>query len=571
MMEEVIQTSGVKIPNSILVNAGFTNTESDEELSDFLNEHGSIERTIKIDDPKSEFHKHAIVEYSSGSALLSLPPLPHSFQSKTQAELTFQIRCLSDVYTPKVSKTATQTYLSELKQIARLAGKDFAAVLREELSVIGEAVHLDDTETHIEDIHSPDTQETHIPESTEQISSPPSTATEQHVHPDQNWSSPPAPSKEKMQAALNLSLVNPPEVQKVIVEHIVRNEDSSMQMHTPLRLRPFSGRCPQPNNEVDYETWRSNVELLLKDTKQSDLHKSRKLLESLSSPAINLVKHLPSESPPSIYLEILDSAFSTVEDGDDLFAKYLNTWQEPAGETPSAYLQRLQVMLNTTLRRGGVCASDLDRQLLRQFVRGCWDNALLSELQLDSHQMKKNPPTFAELLLLLRTAENKRMAKTTRMKQHFGASKTKASSQYQGAGVQYEDYTPTPWTPDSGSEIQDLKKQIANLQSQLTRMTQKGGKKKETKPAAPKLATTESHVDTPTSQKPQSHRSDAKNHTSKRPKPWYCFKCGEDGHMKPQCESEPNPTLVSSKRKQLTEKQLAWDVENGVSQPDHLN
>lgn len=161
----------------------------------------------------------------------------------------------------------------------------------------------------------------------------------------------------------------------------MRNEDNALQMHPRLRLRLFSGRCPRPNNEVDYETWRSNVELFLKDTKQPDLHKSRRLLESLSAPAIDIVKHLTPESPPSVYLEILDSAFGTVEDGDDLFAKYLNTMQNQ-GEEPSAYLQRLQTVLNTTFRRGGIFAGDLDRQLLKQFIRGCWDNNLISELQL---------------------------------------------------------------------------------------------------------------------------------------------------------------------------------------------
>lgn len=81
------------------------------------------------------------------------------------------------------------------------------------------------------------------------------------------------------------------DIQKATVEHIVRNEDSAMQVHTSLRLRPFSGRVPRPYNEVDYEKWRSNVEFLLKDTTQSDLYKSRKLLESLLIPAIDIVKH----------------------------------------------------------------------------------------------------------------------------------------------------------------------------------------------------------------------------------------------------------------------------------------
>jgi len=60
-----------------------------------------------------------------------------------------------------------------------------------------------------------------------------------------------------------------------------------------------------------------------------------------------------------VYLEILDSAFGTVKDGDELFAKYLNTMQDN-GEKPSAYLQELQVMLNTTFRRERVTASDVD-------------------------------------------------------------------------------------------------------------------------------------------------------------------------------------------------------------------
>lgn len=46
------------------------------------------------------------------------------------------------------------------------------------------------------------------------------------------------------------------------------------------------------------------------------------------------------------------------------FSQSILTMQDN-GEKPSAYLQQL-VMLNTTLRRGGVTASDLDQLLLRQ-------------------------------------------------------------------------------------------------------------------------------------------------------------------------------------------------------------
>uniref|UniRef100_A0A8C6TK85 CCHC-type domain-containing protein n=1 Tax=Neogobius melanostomus TaxID=47308 RepID=A0A8C6TK85_9GOBI len=270
------------------------------------------------------------------------------------------------------------------------------------------------------------------------------------------------------------------------------------------RLRLFSGRCPRPNNEVDFESWRSSVELLLKDAKQPDSSKSRRLLESLSSPAVDLVKHLPADSPPVTYLQILDSAFGTVEDGDDLFAKYLNTMQNH-GEEPSSYLQRLQVMLNTTFIRGGISAGELDKQLLKQFIRGCWDNDLIAELQLE--QKKQTPPTFADLLLMLRTAEKRRTSKMSRMKQHLNTTKPKVYSHYQGAQSQSPE-RPRPKAVDS--EIQNLKKQIADLQSHLS-----------------------------SDQRPDIH-------SSNRPKPWYCFKCGEDGHIKPQCENEPNSHLISN-------------------------
>ena len=65
------------------------------------------------------------------------------------------------------------------------------------------------------------------------------------------------------------------------------------------------------------------------------------------------------------YLQILDSTYGTVQDGDELYAKFMELFQD-AGEKPSAYLQRLQVALNLAAKRGGVLATELDRHLLNQ-------------------------------------------------------------------------------------------------------------------------------------------------------------------------------------------------------------
>ena len=91
--------------------------------------------------------------------------------------------------------------------------------------------------------------------------------------------------------------------------------------------------------------------LILNDPAISDLHRSRKIIDNLLPPAIDTVRHLNPHASPSSYLEILYSANGTVEDGDELHAKFMSTLQD-AGERPSVYLHRIQIALNTAIRRG---------------------------------------------------------------------------------------------------------------------------------------------------------------------------------------------------------------------------
>ncbi|KAJ7988832.1 hypothetical protein DPEC_G00313280 [Dallia pectoralis] len=217
--------------------------------------------------------------------------------------------------------------------------------------------------------------------------------------------------------------LNPPEIQKVIVEHIVRRDELNTHSHFPIKLRSFSGKIPRPNSETDYDTWRSHVELLRKDPTLSNLQKSRKIFESLLSPAADIVKRLSPESTPETYIQLLDAAFGTVEDGEELFAQFMNTLQDP-GEKASTYLCRLQAALNIAVKREGAAAGEADRHILKQFCRGCWDNPLLSDLNLE--EKKSHPPTFSELLLLIRTEEDRQAAKATRMKKHLGSHRQRA-------------------------------------------------------------------------------------------------------------------------------------------------
>lgn len=130
--------------------------------------------------------------------------------------------------------------------------------------------------------------------------------------------------------------------------------------------------------------------------------------------------------------------------------QYMNTFHDQ-GEKPSTYLHRLQVVLNLTVHRGGVQLQEVDKHLLKQFYRGCWDNGLLAVLQLDLK--KHNLPSFAELLQLVHTAGDRQEAKNTRIKRHLSVMK-------QTAGESQAEC-------DSHS-INKLKKQVADMNSQLT-------------------------------------------------------------------------------------------------------
>ncbi|KAL0172755.1 hypothetical protein M9458_033066, partial [Cirrhinus mrigala] len=40
-----------------------------------------------------------------------------------------------------------------------------------------------------------------------------------------------------------------------------------------------------------------------------------------------------------------------------------------------------------------------------------------------------------------------------------------------------------------------------------------------------------------------------------RPRPGYCFRCGENGHLASSCRDAPDPTKVAEKRRKLRERQ----------------
>lgn len=69
-----------------------------------------------------------------------------------------------------------------------------------------------------------------------------------------------------------------------------------------------------------------------------------------------------------------------------VFCKIFNLFTKLWWKT-SEYLHCLQLLLNTAMKRGGVTAAECNQYLLKQFCRGCWENAILS-LELDRSNTK---------------------------------------------------------------------------------------------------------------------------------------------------------------------------------------
>ncbi|KAL1258010.1 hypothetical protein QQF64_011254 [Cirrhinus molitorella] len=537
---EVVQKESVKIVTALLVNAPVSILE-DEGVLDLLKRHGSIARVIPIHNPESKYHDHTIVEYNSGSAIESISPsLPLSYTSKENPSLTYQIRALSSVYSWEESSDVTTSYISTLKNIAKLTGKSFNALLREELSQISSSLIQDEVDEEEEapvELSSTNEQSAFKKDSQSPSSIPNEPALDHDDLPR---------SDRRLSGTMSHVQLNPSEVQKNIVEHIseVKSEVASAIPSTAVvKLRPFSGRIPQPSNESDYDTWRCNVKLLLDDPSVSDLQRVRRIMESLLPPATDIVKSLGPRASPRAYLNMLDSAYGAIEDGDELFSKFMNTLQNDR-EKASSYLQRLQVALSKAVRGGGIKSSETNHQLLRQFCRGCWDDVLISELRLDTH--KDDPIEFQDLLHSIRAKEDKSAQKLLRMKSHIGGSKHKQQPTFRSAHAYSQD-----------TAIPSKKKQIAELKEQLTSLTLP----KPRKTVNPKHKTVPSSTTVEFVAK-QPVKSTGGPVTKCRPRPGYCFKCSEDGHISVVCEKPPNSKLVEKKRDELRLKQQEWDREN---------
>lgn len=219
----------------------------------------------------------------------------------------------------ELGRELAQRCLAELSTLAGKSKAGFWVALQQQLQVQFAPASAQSPDTHLRtpDPHVLTPSEHRGAEGQSGVPEPNVIHPTSNAHPSGPPTSPPF---------LDESVVSPPHVQKVIVEHFIRS-DATPSSYSQSRIRTFSGRLPKPNGEVDYDAWRTQVDLLLNDASLSDSQKVRRILESLLSPAADIVKSLGINALPGAYLTQLESAFGVVEDGEELFAAFLGSNQ----------------------------------------------------------------------------------------------------------------------------------------------------------------------------------------------------------------------------------------------------
>lgn len=117
------------------------------------------------------------------------------------------------------------------------------------------------------------------------------------------------------------------------------------------------------------------------------------------------------------------------------------------------------------------------------------------------------------------------------------------------------------------TEIKALKHQLALLQAQVASAQVQG--QQILSPAFSRDSSMTARLQSPN--KRVNTQSSSGSTANGRPRPWYCFRCGEDAHLAVNCDGEPNPFLVEEMRQLLKERQRQWDQQNGSTGIQQLN
>nr|XP_026250043.1 modulator of apoptosis 1 [Urocitellus parryii] len=170
------------------------------------------------------------------------------------------------------------------------------------------------------------------------------------------------------------------------------------------KLRLFSGRDPPEPGEEEFGSWLFHTTQMMKTWQVSDTEKRRRLIESLRGPAFDIIRILKINNPlikAHECLQALETVFGVTDNPRELQVKYLNTYQKDK-EKLSAYVLRLEPLLQKLVQRGAIEKGDVNQARLEQIIAGAIHRTVRRQLDLPEHGPA---PGLLQLLALIKDKE----------------------------------------------------------------------------------------------------------------------------------------------------------------------
>lgn len=327
------------------------------------------------------------------------------------------------------------------------------------------------------------------------------------------------------------------------------------------RLRTFSGVVPTPPGEEQLENWILQARLMIEEYDRPDREKKIRIMESVKGPALEILQAVRFNNPeatPQEYIDVIENTFDTPETGEELYFAFRMLCQH-RGEKLSEFLRRMERSLSKVVKRGGLSPALIDKARLDQLIKGATGSDLML-LSLRLRERKDNPPTFLQLLNEVRIEEEHEASrrrlnlnKVVHVKSATvptGAHVENLRLEIQGLKTQVSDLTtaagvPGVHSPGAAStenveadglgedkNFQALKKEVVRLRKQISVMSVNPSK----------------GVAVPS---PRHHGSPTHLQRGARalrdPSHFFCYRCGEDGHISTKCKAPENHPKVIQK------------------------
>ncbi|XP_021535328.1 modulator of apoptosis 1 [Neomonachus schauinslandi] len=196
-----------------------------------------------------------------------------------------------------------------------------------------------------------------------------------------------------------------PEIQApVLAQALEEAPRPDLQYLRYRKLRVFSGSDPPEPGEEEFESWLFHTTQMMKTWQVPDAEKRRRLLESLRGPAFDVIRVLKINNPfitVAECLQALEQVFGVIDNPRELQIKYLTTYQKD-GEKLSAYVLRLEPLLQKLVERGAVEKDVVNQARLDQILAGAVHRTLRRKLALPQDGPA---PGLLQLLALIKDEE----------------------------------------------------------------------------------------------------------------------------------------------------------------------